>query len=736
MIVFVVAWPWLASPQPQFSSSTLWILAASGLLQVALWLGLVAITSRPLFSLACQALGVAVLLLVNGLNYQYTGSAVVLVDVLGVMSVLGELDLFRLYVLAHWLEGLGLVALVGLLAFAAVRERPIVGWRWKALLGRVAIVAGVVWLFAPLTTGTSAAYRLLLTADASFNGHEPNASVARNGLFAHLMVELPELVVRLPENYGDPAVFERAVARMRVPSPTAIGGQLPHIVVILEESFFDPRRLNVKIDPPILTRFDEVTSKARYYGQMNVAVVGGGTVASEFSFLTGMPTNMFGLAGKWPFQTLVTDETWSMAKYLNSLGYETIAIYATPGSLFGGQAAYRSMGFQRFLDVSAFEANRDFVGPYVKDEAVSRAVVEIIGQATKPTFIFSQTMENHGPWGESARKQPPGRVSGMIDAENQAMLEDYILRLSDVENLAQRTADALKSVGAPVVFTVFGDHLPAMFSLYRQVGFSRPGMSPDRRQSSPAWFYTPYFVAAYPSTEPAELADVDISLLGSLVLDVAGLNRDDFFGRSSAFRRLCGGKIRECRGNDAIWRSYTQTLYNRLRTELSRATAKRGGTPAWGSPYDFGTAIIPGTAYLGAGWVPEAWGAWTLGREATVVLKLKTRVNMPLTILARVVRPSQTIREVEVLVNGQRVGEWRFDQDERDVVRSVVVPVSALPNGKTMTVTFRTAQPRSPREVSGWPDNRPLGIAFNSLVVCVPGAPGCRVGPGQGTTPQ
>lgn len=729
--VFVLAWPWLASPAPRLEGSTLLILAVSGLLQLPLWLAIVALIGRPICSLALLALGLTVVLIVNGLNYRYTGSAMVPVDFFGAVGVVRDFDLFRTYIMANWIAGLCLVGLVVLIVLGVARERPIVGWGWKALLTRVAVVVLATTIFVPPTTGTSPAYRVLSATGASFNGNEPNVSVARNGLFAHLVTGLPELVVRLPEQYGEPAVLERALAQVKVPGSYTRDGPLPHIVVILEESFFDARRLDVSIDPPILTRFDAVASRSRYYGQLLVPVVGGGTVESEFSFLTGLWTNLFRQAGKWPFQTLVTDRTWTIARYLDSLGYETVGLYPHPGSLFGGQTAYRKMGFHRLLDVSVFEPGRDFAGQYVKDEAVSRKVIEIIKTAARPTFVFALTMENHGPWGnQSAQVKSQYRFSGNLRGQNLTILEDYVARLSDVETLVEQTDRALGSLGVPVVFAVFGDHLPALFSVFEQIGFTRPGERANRK-SSLDWFRTPYFVATYPPAGDPEIRNVDVSFLSSLVLDAAGLNQDSFFRRSSAYRTLCYGRLWACGPSDELSRAYAQVLYDRVREEWRSAKTENADTREANSVFRFGSAIIPGTEWLGAGWAPEAWGAWTVGPEATVVLRFDRRVNTPLTLVASVSRSDQ-IREAEVLVNGNVVAIWKLDSDESPMQRLAGVPVSAAGDSRTLVVTFRTAQPRSPKELTGKPDERKLGLAFRSLTVCVQGWTGCPVVLGDG----
>ncbi len=565
--VVLLGWPLLASPPPTLNGSTLLILGVSGLLQLPILLAIVALIGRPISSILLLTLALAVLLIVNSLTYRNTGMAMVPVDVYGAIGVVQDIEVFRTYIAADWATGLGLVGLVGLLVVGALREPPIAGWGWKALSVRVAVVALAIAVYVPPTSRTSIAYRALSAAGASFYADDVNQSAARNGLFAHLVTGLPELAVRLPEHFGDPAILEPALASVKLAAGPARGRTLPHIVVILEESFFDPRRLDLSIDPPILPVFDAVAARSRYYGQLMSPVVGGGTVESEFSFLTGLQPSLFGQAGRWPFHSLVTDRTWSIVRYLDSLGYDTVALYPVTGSLFGARPAYRKMGFGRVIDVGVFDPEHDLIGPYVKDEAVGRKTIEILQTATRPMFLFALTMENHGPWGNHAGTTGSRyRFSANVSGQNLAMLEDYVTRLSNVDALVERTDRALTSLGVPVVFAVFGDHLPAIFSLYEQIGFKRPDGNAIRRFNRD-WYRTPYFVTTYPPAGTSEMRNVDTSFLASLILDAAGLNQDSFFRMSSAYRTLCYGRLWECGTGNDLSRAYSQVLYDRVRKE-------------------------------------------------------------------------------------------------------------------------------------------------------------------------
>ena len=65
--------------------------------------------------------------------------------------------------------------------------------------------------------------------------------------------------------------------------------ELPDLVVVQSESFFDVRRLFSGIRTEVLQKFDSIKSEAVCQGQIEVAAWGANTVRTEFSFLSGLP---------------------------------------------------------------------------------------------------------------------------------------------------------------------------------------------------------------------------------------------------------------------------------------------------------------------------------------------------------------------------------------------------------------------------------------------------------------
>ena len=122
--------------------------------------------------------------------------------------------------------------------------------------------------------------------------------------------------------------------QMEHPSDNA---QKPNIIVIMNEAFSDPSVLgdfttNEDYMPFVHSLLDGADNTIS--GHLNVSVKGGNTANTEFEYLTGA-SMAFLPYGSIPYQQYVKKETPSMASYLSSLGYYTIAMHPVPRRRLG-----------------------------------------------------------------------------------------------------------------------------------------------------------------------------------------------------------------------------------------------------------------------------------------------------------------------------------------------------------------------------------------------------------------
>ena len=116
---------------------------------------------------------------------------------------------------------------------------------------------------------------------------DPDHDVARHGMIANLVVYIVHAM------RSKPAVDD--LPSSLVPVDPAAHEQLPHIVVVQSESFFDLRPWFPDVRTDILSNYDQLKSSSVYSGTLQVPAWGAYTMRTEFSFLTGIANEALGL---------------------------------------------------------------------------------------------------------------------------------------------------------------------------------------------------------------------------------------------------------------------------------------------------------------------------------------------------------------------------------------------------------------------------------------------------------
>lgn len=254
--------------------------------------------------------------------------------------------------------------------------------------------------------------------------------------------------------------------------------ELPHMVAVQSESFFDARALYAGIHPGVLAEFDRIKAEAVLYGKLTVPAWGANTVRSEFAFLSGQDESCLGVHRFNPYRAIA--KGWQVANVagrLKQLGYRTVAIHPYPASFYLRDCVYPRLGFDEFLDIESF-AGAQRVGPYVGDLAVAKKIEEVIKQANGPVFIFAVTMENHGPL--HLEKVSEGDVSALYRSAPPAGCDDltiYLRHLRNADRMIGLLCKMLVGSRRRAELCWYGDHVPIMPRVYET--FGAPGGEVD-----------------------------------------------------------------------------------------------------------------------------------------------------------------------------------------------------------------------------------------------------------------
>lgn len=292
--------------------------------------------------------------------------------------------------------------------------------------------------------------------------HDPASDLKRFGLFAYLCAYAID--ERRPlEPSTDRSPFFAA--------GDEAGRELPDLLVIQSESFFDARRLFDGIRPEVLAEFDALKAASVAHGLLAVPAWGANTVRTEFAFLAGLDPATLGVHRFNPYRKLARQGVPTLASFLRSMGYRTICVHPYPDSFYARDTVYPLLGFDQFIDIRGF-AGSARSGPYIGDLALADKVISLLSrESSQPIFVFVITMENHGPL--HLEKVQPGDVESLYSSPPPSGCDDltiYLRHLLNADRMAGVLRDRLKPLPCAAWLCWFGDHVPIMPKVYEAMG--------------------------------------------------------------------------------------------------------------------------------------------------------------------------------------------------------------------------------------------------------------------------
>lgn len=325
-----------------------------------------------------------------------------------------------------------------------------------------------------------------------------------NGFFGGFYVNLLSMHVIKPEDYSKETVKELISDYEDIPAGENFSA--PDIILILSESFWDPRNLpgTTFSDNP-LKNFDEITSReGAVSGYIYQTAMGGGTVRTEFDILTGLTTDYLP-SGSTPWQYVRGSLPTFVSLYKN-MGYESFAVHPYLSAFYRRDTTYPLIGFDEtyFYDeiMELNDAGELLVtasGYQISDDSFMDCIEYYIDSVDTESsvFAFGISMENHQPY-----EMKYSEEERTITVENDNIDE---ATMSSVRNFTQGVANADAALGKLVeyidlrekdtVLVYFGDHLPTLgvnYAAYIQSGyFGDPMTSEDilKRQRTPFLIY-------------------------------------------------------------------------------------------------------------------------------------------------------------------------------------------------------------------------------------------------------
>lgn len=249
------------------------------------------------------------------------------------------------------------------------------------------------------------------------------------------------------------------------------GETLPHLVLVQSESFFDPRPWYPALRPDLLARFDALKRSAHWHGRLEVPAWGANTVRTEFAFLSGLSPAQLGVHRFNPYRKFARHSPHTLVGLARQMGYRTLCIHPYPAGFYGRSKIFPGLGFDRFMDIKSFD-EQGKSGPYIGDVALAEKIrTELAAASKQPLLVFAITMENHGPlhW-EQARPGEDRQYSTEPFPQGCEDLTIYLRHLANADRMAGMLDTALNALDRPAWLCWYGDHVPILPEVYKQLG--------------------------------------------------------------------------------------------------------------------------------------------------------------------------------------------------------------------------------------------------------------------------
>lgn len=350
----------------------------------------------------------------------------------------------------------------------------------------------------------------------------------RNGFIGGFLWNLDVPVVAAPPGYSE-AAMDRVVRRYtavarrtnRGRDARALDGV--NVVMVLSESFSDPRALrgvSMKEDPIPFTR---KLMRSTTSGPMLAQNIGGGTANMEFEALTGMSMQNLPPQVRSAYQQVVPayPSFPSAVRYFSSLGDRTVAIHPFTTEMYRRREVYDAFGFDEFVyDDTMADDRRIGRGGFISDAAAFAEVRRQLVSESDPVFANLVTMQNHVPY--TAKYDDTQPVTGP-DGERIPSIEQYVRGLSLSDRAMEKMVRELRQLDEPTVLVFYGDHLPGT---YPSQVITDNGPLVTRQTPFFVWSNFPARPVRRPLTSPTHFMDLVLDRVGAAVPPYYALLRE------------------------------------------------------------------------------------------------------------------------------------------------------------------------------------------------------------------
>ncbi|MEP6897065.1 MAG: LTA synthase family protein, partial [Rhodanobacter sp.] len=359
---------------------------------------------------------------------------------------------------------LGLLVGVGLIVAMWRFEPPLFARRTG---GKRWIAGGVVAaLLVSMLVGISGWGRIYNARVLWLEPWSATSTATHSGLISSLMMFHLQYGhgKRKPDRAAATQLIDQSAASLRQSMiASAATAELPDIVVIQSESFFDPSIMHGYEQSHFAPNLSRLAMHG-ISGRLHVPTFGGGTIRTEFEVLTGLSLRYFDNL-QFPYLQMSHKAVPSLVRTLKAHGYDTMALHGNDPAFWNRTTAFKALGFDRFVSQSSFPADAAKDGMYMSDSAMTDELMKQLKDTGPPQFIFAISIEAHGPYDvepANAAERDAIPVPDGITGKDKKELQTYLYHLQHADAQLGRLAQWLAQRKRPSLILFYGDHLPAL----------------------------------------------------------------------------------------------------------------------------------------------------------------------------------------------------------------------------------------------------------------------------------
>lgn len=328
------------------------------------------------------------------------------------------------------------------------------------------------------------------------------------------------MVADKPDGYSVERVEELAEEYITGTDMEKQETKMPHLVVIMNESFADYSDIGEGIDfsedcMPFIHGLTENTIKGTAYA----SIFGANTPNSEYEFLTGntmgfLPESSVG------FNVFVRGNMPSLASQLKSLGYTTLALHPYRGTNYRRHIVYPQIGFDAYYDRKHFMSPQ-YIRRYISDETLYKRIIrefeKHVEESDDPLFSYNVTIQNHGGYTASSVQNLKTNIRVLNEDVDTFQVQQYANLIKASDEAFEQLIEYFSSREEPVVVVMFGDHQASLgTATYEHLIGKEEKLTPEELMEK---YKIPFVAWANYDIEEAIIEKTSLNYLYSILAD-------------------------------------------------------------------------------------------------------------------------------------------------------------------------------------------------------------------------